>query len=132
VAGSNSPTAGDGSGWGCTIVLILVIMAVSVGYDYWRPQRHLTLAKIQTLHIGGVLSVTDFKIINAAKFDLKDPVISCDVLGQSGSTIETISKTLYETLPAHQTWTSDQTLVMGPTSDQVVEFKCRISGANVK
>jgi hypothetical protein len=79
----------------------------------------------------GRLRLVSFHLANGAYLDLKDPEVACDMKGQSGTSIKTVSKVIYEVLPA-EGGRSFLDVEMGEIPEQVAYFNCRVAGASVK
>lgn len=105
--------------------------ALAGAYHVWRPDADLKMTQLRMNTNLGILSVDHFRLDNSSYLDVKDPVITCEMDGASGTTIKKSSKTIYEVVPSsgsHEFGPVD----MGEVPDQATQFKCFISSASVK
>ena len=102
-----------------------------LAYHLWRPETDLVMSEAQITQSDGVLELVSFDIRNSAYIDIKDPVIACDMKGPSGTTIKTVTKTIYEVVQSGQK-RSFSSVRMGPVAEDAIRFNCHIAGAAVK
>jgi hypothetical protein len=102
-----------------------------IGYHLWKPETDLKLSEMQMERSAGILELVSFDISNSAYLDIKDPVIACDMKGASGTTIKSVTKTLYEVIPSSKK-RAFRSVLMGPIVEDSVYFTCRVAGAAVK
>lgn len=67
-------------------------------------------------------------INNNNMFSIKDPIISCDMFGSSGTIIHSLHTAVYQTIPAHSKKTI-KNIKLGLANSQVNKFTCIVSGA---
>ena len=108
-----------------------VYAVLLTAYHLARPEIDLTMSDVETDATSGDLDLISFKLQNGAFIDLKDPTVACDMKGPSGTTIKTVTKTIYEVLPAENTRMFGS-LRMGKTPDQATQFQCYVKSASVK
>lgn len=77
---------------------------------------------------ANVLIVT-VKITNTNTFEVKDPVIECEVGGNSGTRLGRALQTIYETIPAGKTRTFRK-LNFGLTNMQAGRIGCKLRGVS--
>jgi hypothetical protein len=83
------------------------------------------------LSVGGHLELSSVKISNTHSSKLKDFVVACEAIGNSGTTIQTVrAKPVYESLDPHAELTIPG-LDIGPVSDQTSKIRCWVSGARL-
>jgi hypothetical protein len=109
--------------------ILIFVFAVSA-YHLACPEIDVKMFDAQTNVDSGELVLTSFKLSNEAFLEIKDPVIACDMNGPSGTTIKTVTKTVYEILPSGNT-REFPFLQMGETVDQAVQFKCYVKSAKI-
>jgi hypothetical protein len=95
------------------------------------PKMDVTMSETQISRDDGRLRLVSFDLANGSYLDLKDPEIACDMKGRSGTSIRTVSKVIYEVLPAEGK-RSFSDVEMGEIPEQVAYFNCRVAGASVK
>jgi hypothetical protein len=110
--------------------LLFVLAVVSVPRVVW-PKMDVKMLNSQMGRYGGQLTLVSFDLANVWYLDLKDPEVACDMKGESGTTIKTVSKVIYEVLPAGQK-RSFSDIEMGAIPEQVAYFSCYVGGASVK
>jgi hypothetical protein len=110
---------------------LLVLVAIfSISHLVW-PKIDIKLLNTQMSRYDGRLTLVSFDLENGSYLDLKDPEVACDMKGQSGTRIKTVSKVIYEVLPSERK-RSFSDVEMGEIPEQVAYFSCHVTGASVK
>ena len=123
--------------WATTIKAIwrLVLVGAFLGAIFsaphliW-PKMDMKILNTQISRYDDRLTLVSFDLTNDSYLDLKDPEIACDMKGQSGTTIKTVSKVIYEVLPSEGK-RSFMDVAMGEIPEQVAYFSCYVKGASV-
>jgi hypothetical protein len=89
------------------------------------------MVNTQMARYDGRLTLMSFDLENGSYLDLKDPDIACDMKGESGTSVKTVSKVIYEVLPAEGK-RSFSAIEMGEIPEQVAYFSCYVTAASVK
>jgi hypothetical protein len=110
--------------------LLFLVAIFSAPHLAW-PKMDIKMLNIQMSRYDGQLTLVSFDLENGSYLDLKDPEVACDMKGQSGTAIKTVSKVIYEVLPAEGK-RSFARVEMGGIPDQVAYFSCYVSGAAVR
>lgn len=76
----------------------------------------------------GNVMVVDLSIENSSKINLKDFVVECETVGQSGTSLGKVRKTVFDTLPAGKT-KKFKNINMGFVNSQSKRAGCEIIGA---
>jgi hypothetical protein len=111
-------------------VVVLVTSLRYLPHVAW-PERDVKVLSLHTDTSDGELSITDIELWNGSSFDLKDPEISCDMKGPSGTVIRKGSKVIYEVLPSEKS-RSFNIMNMAPLPDQATKFSCHVKNVSVK
>jgi hypothetical protein len=74
---------------------------------------------------GNVMTLKKLTIKNNNDLNLKDPTISCEAVGKSGTTVTRLNTTIYEKLPAKKTMTT-KNINMGFINTQASGYSCEI------
>jgi hypothetical protein len=110
--------------------LVFVVAMFSIPHLVW-PKIDIKMLNTQMSRYDGRLTLVSFDLENGSYLDLKDPEVSCDMKGQSGTSIRTVSKVIYEVLPSERK-RSFSDVEMGEIPEQVAYFSCFVTGASVK
>jgi hypothetical protein len=110
--------------------LAFVVAIFSIPHFVW-PKIDIKMLNTQMSRYDGRLTLVSFDLENGSYLDLKDPEVSCDMKGQSGTSIKTVSKVIYEVLPSERKL-SFSDVEMGEIPEQVAYFSCHITSASVK
>jgi len=97
----------------------------------WNPEKFLPV-KLKSADAGGfdtVLLVSG-AIKNFSHFDVKDPVIRCDVFGHSGTRVGTTRRKFYEALKPDQV-KEFRELNMGFVESQWARVRCEVANVTV-
>jgi hypothetical protein len=96
-----------------------------------RPLRRRSRSKKMTWSKGGFGSVmvASFTIQNDNDFSVKDLVIGCSLIGNSGTRIGSVTKTLYETVPKHSTKAFGD-VNFGFVNEQARRAECEVHAAS--
>jgi len=97
----------------------------------WHPEKFLPV-KLKSADAGGfdtVLLVSG-AIKNFSHFDVKDPVIRCDVFGHSGTRVGTTRRKFYEALKPDQVKEFKE-LNMGFVESQWARARCEVANVTV-
>ena len=95
------------------------------------PEAYIKMLNTEMDRYSGKLSLDHFELQNASFLNLKDPDIACDMKGESGTTIKTASKVIYEVLPMGQK-RAFEFVEMGEIPDQVAYFSCYVKGVSMQ
>ena len=110
--------------------LICLVAAFSISHLIW-PKMDIKMLNTEMSRYDGRLTLVSFDLENGSYLDLKDPEIACDMRGQSGTRIKTVSKVIYEVLPEERK-RSFSDVEMGEIPEQVAYFNCYVTSASVK
>ncbi|MGA2882566.1 MAG: hypothetical protein ABSG13_26730 [Bryobacteraceae bacterium] len=110
--------------------LAFLVAIFSAPHLIW-PKMDVKMSNTQMSRDDGRLTLVSFDLANASYLDLKDPEVACDMKGESGTAIKTVSKVIYEVLPSERK-RSFLDVEMGAIPEQVAYFNCYVSGASVK
>lgn len=80
---------------------------------------------------NGTVVVDSFTLYNSAYIGLKDPVVVCDLKGQSGTTISSPQKTIYEAI-SPESRHAFEPVVLGNVDEQASEIGCRVKSVSVR
>lgn len=112
------------------ISLTFLAAIFSAPHLIW-PRIDVKMSDTQMSRYNGRLTLVSFDLVNGSYLDLKDPEVACDMKGQSGTAIKTVSRVIYEVLASEQK-RSFSDVEMGAIPEQVAYFSCYVSGASVK
>jgi hypothetical protein len=110
--------------------LLVLIALLSAPHLIW-PRMDVKMVNTQMSRYDGRLTLVSFDLTNGSYLNLKDPEVACDMKGQSGTSIKTVSKVIYEVLPSEGK-RSFSDVEMGEILEQVAYFSCYVTGASVK
>jgi hypothetical protein len=110
--------------------LAFLVAIFSAPHLIW-PKMDVKMSNAQMSRYDGRLTLVSFDLANGSYLDLKDPEVACDMKGESGTSIKTVSKVIYEILPSERKQ-SFSDIEMGLIPDQVAYFNCYVSSASVK
>src|SRR6266851_3341965 len=71
--------------------LLVLIALLSAPHLIW-PRMDVKMVNTQMSRYDGRLTLVSFDLTNGSYLDLKDSEIACDMKGQSGTSIKTVSK----------------------------------------
>jgi hypothetical protein len=104
------------------------VVWVNVFPEQWLEVRHEGWYRTA----NGRLELISVTISSTHDSTLKDFVVACDAIGNSGTAIETVkATTLYESLRP-RTKLTIPVLDLGPVSDQTATTKCQVSNATAR
>lgn len=103
---------------------------VSIPHLVW-PKMDVKMLNTEMSRYDGRLTLVSFDLANGSYLDLKDPEIACEMKGQSGTSIKTVSKVIYEILPSERK-RSFSYVEMGAIPEQVAYFNCYVTSASLK
>ena len=95
------------------------------------PRMDVKTDAVRTDASDGQLTVVYMELENSSYLNLKDPDITCEMKGPSGTTIKTASKIVYETLPAGAKRPFSM-VEMGTVPEQATQFLCYVGSVSVK
>jgi hypothetical protein len=81
--------------------LVVLITMFSIPHLVW-PKIDIKMRNTQVSRFDGRLTLVSFDLENGSYLDLKDPKVACDMKGESGTSIKTVSKVIYEVLPSER------------------------------
>jgi hypothetical protein len=110
--------------------LVFLVAILSIPHLVW-PKIDIKMLNTQMSRYDDRLTLVSFDLENGSYLDLKDPEVSCDMKGQSGTSIRSVSKVIYDVLPSERR-RSFSDVAMGEIPEQVAYFSCHITGASVK
>jgi hypothetical protein len=110
--------------------LVIIVLLFSIPHVIW-PKMDVKMRNTEMGRYDGKLTLVSFDLENGSYLELKDPEVACDMKGESGTSIKTVTKVLYEVLPAEGK-RSFSDVEMGAIPEQVAYFSCDVSGASVK
>jgi hypothetical protein len=110
--------------------LVFLVAIFSAPHLIW-PKMDVKMLNTQMSRYEGRFTLVSFDLTNGSYLDLKDPEVDCDMKGPSGTSIKTVSKVIYEVLPAEGK-RSFSDVEMGEIPEQVAYFTCYVKRASVK
>lgn len=109
--------------------ILVALVLLTLPHVIW-PEMDV---KMNSVRVGGTdteLVVDHFELDNQSLLDLKDPEVTCEMKGPSGTVIGTSSQTLYELLPAGKKRSFDK-VPMGNIPEQATQFRCYLRRVSV-
>ena len=114
--------------------IIIGIGAYLFVLTFWHlclPAQDIKMYGAQASVNIGAVEINRFRLHNGAYIDLKDPEITCNMKGPSGTTIKKASKTIYAILPAGRQ-TEFGPMYVGEAPEQATYAECYVSAASVR
>ncbi len=109
---------------------VILVAVLSIPHVVWS-KIDIKMLNTQMSRFDGRLTLVSFDLENGSYLDLKDPEVTCDMKGQSGTKIKTVSKVIFEVLPSDRK-RSFSDVEMGEIPEQAAYFSCRVTGSSVK
>lgn len=94
------------------------------------PERQIEVKKIKWQHMV-TWAEGELTVENRNRFPVKDLLVWCEFSGNSGTVMQTTTKTYYERLEPYQTKTFPQSGFGDFINEQAHDVKCDVRGATV-
>ena len=85
----------------------------------------LTSVQPSNVQISTSIMTADFTLTNNSDYDVKDLEIECDHTGESGTVMDSNTRTIYKVVPAHQK-IKVRRFNMGFANSQTVKTYCKV------